>query len=85
MTAQGLVAKVLESVDPDLNAFVTLDAEGAEAAAKRTDQALASGIDRGPLHGIPVAVKDIIDVVACRPGWGRRTSTGTSPRTTPYA
>jgi aspartyl-tRNA(Asn)/glutamyl-tRNA(Gln) amidotransferase subunit A len=69
-TAQGLVAKVLESVDPDLNAFVTLDAEGAEAAAERAGQELASGVDRGPLHGIPVAVKDIIDVAGLPTGMG---------------
>ena len=69
-TAQGLVARALDSVDPDLNAFVTLDPEGAEAAAERADEERASGIDRGPLHGIPVAVKDIIDVAGLPTGMG---------------
>ncbi|WP_433229850.1 amidase [Actinomadura formosensis] len=69
-TAQGLLARALESVDPDLNAFVTLDPQGAEAAAKQADRELASGIDRGPLHGIPVAVKDIIDVGGLPTGMG---------------
>ncbi|MEU8797954.1 amidase [Spirillospora sp. NPDC048819] len=69
-SATGLVARALESVDPDLNAFVTLDPEGAEAAARWADEELASGVDRGPLHGVPVAVKDIIDVAGLPTGMG---------------
>ncbi|MFB4311163.1 amidase [Actinomadura sp. GTD37] len=69
-TAQGLVARALESVDPGLNAFVALDPEGAEAAARWADEERASGIDRGPLHGVPVAVKDIIDVAGLPTGMG---------------
>ena len=70
VSAAGLLARALESVDPDLNAFVTLDPEGAEAAARKVDGELASGIDRGPLHGVPVAVKDIIDVAGLPTGMG---------------
>ncbi|MEU4826507.1 amidase [Actinomadura sp. NPDC023710] len=69
-SARGLVARVLESVDKDLNAFVTLDAEGAETAARWADEELASGVDRGPLHGVPVAVKDIVDVAGLPTGMG---------------
>ncbi|MGP4026674.1 amidase [Actinomadura sp. 3N407] len=69
-SATGLLARALESVDPDLNAFVTLDPEGAEAAARWADEELASGVDRGPLHGVPVAVKDIIDVAGLPTGMG---------------
>ncbi|WP_020657894.1 amidase [Amycolatopsis benzoatilytica] len=47
---------------PVLNAFVTLDEAGARAAAGRAAQELAAGTDRGPLHGVPVAIKDVIDV-----------------------
>ncbi|MBT2585364.1 amidase [Arthrobacter sp. ISL-95] len=47
---------------PSINAFVSFDENGAYAAAARARTELASGIDRGPLHGIPVAVKDVIDV-----------------------
>ncbi|WP_198417889.1 amidase [Cryobacterium serini] len=43
-----------------LNCFVTIDDEGALRAARLADRELDSGLDRGPLHGIPVGVKDVI-------------------------
>ncbi|MDQ0380236.1 amidase [Amycolatopsis thermophila] len=44
-----------------INAFTTLD-DGARRAADEADRELATGRDRGPLHGIPIAIKDLIDV-----------------------
>jgi mandelamide amidase len=41
-----------------LNAYITLDRAGALAAAQRADAALASGTRLGPLHGVPLVVKD---------------------------
>ncbi len=49
----------IAALDPKLKAFITVTAEMAESQARQADQDLADGKDRGPLHGIPVAVKDV--------------------------
>ncbi|MCC5986676.1 MAG: amidase [Pararhodobacter sp.] len=46
----------------DLGAFVALRAEAALAEAARADTEIAAGQHRGPLHGVPVALKDVIDL-----------------------
>lgn len=51
-----------EELNPLLQAFVIIDHRGAREAADRVDRQLARGIDPGPLAGIPVGVKDIIDM-----------------------
>jgi len=50
----------IEKVNPRVNAIVTLDAEGALAQAKKADQKQARGDDLGPLHGLPIAHKDLL-------------------------
>ncbi len=52
----------IEKLQPRLHAFIRLDAGGAMEAAKAAEAELASGHLRGPLHGVPVGIKDIIDV-----------------------
>ncbi|MGP4017044.1 amidase [Saccharopolyspora sp. 5N708] len=59
--ARGALTSI-DELDGALNAFVTVDREGALEAAEKADAELGEGVDRGPLHGIPVAVKDIIEV-----------------------
>jgi aspartyl-tRNA(Asn)/glutamyl-tRNA(Gln) amidotransferase subunit A len=49
----------IASLNSSLNAFVTVMAESARQNARQADDDLVHGIDRGPLHGIPVAVKDL--------------------------
>jgi len=46
--------------NPRLNAFITVTADVARARASAMDAELAHGVDRGPLHGIPFAHKDIV-------------------------
>jgi aspartyl-tRNA(Asn)/glutamyl-tRNA(Gln) amidotransferase subunit A len=52
----------IERLNPILNAFTIVDANAAMIAARKADDELARGHDRGRLHGIPVSVKDIVDV-----------------------
>jgi amidase len=60
----------IEGLNPRLNAIVTLDADGARAAADAADAALAAGSDVGPLHGLPVAHKDTHATGGMRTTWG---------------
>lgn len=65
ITSQGLVRAALESIaalNPTLNAFVHVAGESALEAARQLDEEGAEGRWRGPLHGLPIAIKDNIDV-----------------------
>ena len=46
-------------LNPSLNAFITVTGDAARALARELDHELVSGTDRGPLHGIPIAHKDL--------------------------
>ena len=54
------------SLDPLLHAFVLVTKERAMADAARADRELKSGTDKGPLHGIPYALKDIYETAGIR-------------------
>lgn len=54
----------IAALDPSLSVFIHLDAEGARSAARAAEREITAGQSRGPLHGIPVGIKDVIDVAA---------------------
>ena len=60
----------IDRVNPKVNAIVTLVAERATAAAAKADELQASGALLGPLHGLPVAHKDLVNTAGIRTTFG---------------
>ena len=56
----------IEKLNPTLNAFITVTAELALTQARRAEAEISRGHWRGPLHGIPLALKDLIDTAGIR-------------------
>src|ERR1700722_15676867 len=56
----------IEKQNPALNAFITVTADSALAAARAAEAEITRGDWRGPLHGIPLSLKDLIDTAAVR-------------------
>lgn len=63
-------------LNPQLNAFVHVDAHRARAAARDAEQGLMRGEAPGPLHGVPMSVKSSIDVAGLRCECGTRLRAG---------
>jgi len=59
-------------INPIINAIVTLDLEGARAAAKASETRWKDGAAIGPFDGVPISVKDNIPVRGLRTTWGSR-------------
>jgi len=53
---------VIRDRDPSINAFIRVMADEAREAARFADGELRAGRDRGPLHGVPISIKDILDI-----------------------
>ena len=70
LTGQSLAR--IAALDPSLRSFITVIEESARAAARRADEELARGVDRGPLHGIPAAAKDLFETRGVRTTAGSR-------------
>src|SRR3984893_15391304 len=62
----------IEKVNPLINAIVTLDIDGARAAAKASDVRWREGTALGPFDGEPITVKDKIRVRGLRATWGSK-------------
>jgi aspartyl-tRNA(Asn)/glutamyl-tRNA(Gln) amidotransferase subunit A len=70
-----LTREALDSIarlDGQLNAFITVMTESALLRARQMDEELGAGRDRGPLHGIPVALKDVFSTRGVRATCGSR-------------
>lgn len=62
--------KRIERHDAKLSAFITVTGDLARTQAAKADEDLAGGRDRGPLHGIPYALKDLADTAGIKTTWG---------------
>jgi aspartyl-tRNA(Asn)/glutamyl-tRNA(Gln) amidotransferase subunit A len=60
------VLERIEELDPKLNAYITVDAEGAMKGARKAQRQIAKGKYLGPLHGIPISLKDLYDTKGLR-------------------
>ncbi len=60
----------IEKYNPRVNAVIAMDIAGARRRAKAADSALAKGEDWGPLHGLPVTIKDSFDLAGLPATWG---------------
>ena len=67
------------SVDDRLNAFLAVDADGALSAARRAEDAVARGDALGPLHGVPIGVKDVEATAGLDTTFGSRRYLGHRP------
>jgi aspartyl-tRNA(Asn)/glutamyl-tRNA(Gln) amidotransferase subunit A len=64
------VLAAVERLQPKLNCFVTVTADHAREGAKAAEQAVMSGQKLGPLHGVPVSIKDLIPTKGVRTTFG---------------
>lgn len=70
----------IADVNPQLNAIPTLTADAARAAAAEADERQAHGEALGPLHGLPMAHKDLLDTAGVRTTYGSRLFADHVPR-----
>ncbi|MEO6877753.1 MAG: amidase, partial [Gemmatimonadaceae bacterium] len=71
----------LEQFNPKLRCVITLTKDFALAAAKKADAEIAAGKYRGPLHGIPYGVKDLLDTANIPTTWGAEPFRNRVPKT----
>lgn len=76
--ATAVLARI-ERLEPRLNAFVHLAADAARAAAKRAEDAVMRGDPLGPLHGVPVTIKDLSITADMPTQFGSATMRGNQP------
>src|SRR5689334_11027677 len=62
----------IERIDPLLNAYCTLTADAARAGARAAEAAVMRGEPLGPLHGLPISIKDVTYTAGVRTTRGSR-------------
>jgi amidase len=79
LSSEEVVAAHLARIDelnPAINAIVAFQPEAALETARERDRELARGVIRGPMHGLPIAVKDLMDVAGLPTSHGSRIYAG---------
>src|SRR2546421_347529 len=76
-----IVLDRIEKTQPTLNAFITVCADDARGAAKAAEAAVMRGDALGPLHGVPFAVKDLVNTAGLRTTFGSWALADNVPRT----
>ena len=73
--------KRIETYNPQLSAFITITGDVARAQAKQAEQEIVQGKYRGPLHGVPFALKDIYNTAGILTSGGSRVCINNIPAT----
>lgn len=71
----------IDAVDGELRAFITVMRDSALQSARTAEKEIAAGHYRGPLHGVPIALKDVIDTAGTRTTHGSRIFRDAIPQT----
>ncbi len=71
----------IKQLNPRLNAYITVTAARAMADARRATEEIAAGHHRGPLHGVPIAFKDLFDTAGIRTAGGAKIFANRVPTT----
>lgn len=69
----------IEAIDPQINAFATVDVDGALSTAKEIDARIGTGDNTLPLAGVPFSVKDLIPTKGVETAYGSHTMEGNVP------
>jgi amidase len=75
---EALLARI-EALEPRLHAFARVTADRALEDARRAEEELARGVWRGPLHGVPIALKDLVDTAGIATEAGMKALAGRVP------